>query len=145
MPSIEANGVSIEYETLGDPSNPSILLVMGRGANMRLWPSAFCEKLAGAGFHVVRMDNRDAGRSTQLDFLGTPNIPKEAIKYLLRLPIQPCMPADMLPCADVPMADVPLVWLIDVRVFCQRMADHRRDLLYCDREVVCFGGSKDGE
>ena len=87
MPSIEANGVSIEYETLGDPSNPSILLVMGLGANMRLWPSAFCEKLAGAGFHVVRMDNRDAGRSTQLDFLGTPNIPKEAIKYLLRLPI----------------------------------------------------------
>ena len=88
MPSITANGVSIEYETLGDPANPPIVLVMGLGANMRLWPSAFCERLAGAGFHVVRLDNRDAGRSTQLDHLGTPNVAKEAIKFLLRLPIR---------------------------------------------------------
>jgi len=62
VPSVSANGVSIEYETLGDPANPPIVLVMGLGANMRLWPSAFCEKLAGAGFHVVRIDNREIYR-----------------------------------------------------------------------------------
>ncbi|APV51894.1 hypothetical protein BWI17_20790 [Betaproteobacteria bacterium GR16-43] len=88
MPSVSANGIALEYETLGEPKNPTILLVMGLGANMRLWPSAFCEKLAAAGFHVVRFDNRDAGRSTQLDHLGTPNIAKEALKYLLHLKIR---------------------------------------------------------
>jgi pimeloyl-ACP methyl ester carboxylesterase len=28
------------------------------------WPDGFCEALAGAGFHVVRYDHRDAGLST---------------------------------------------------------------------------------
>ncbi len=88
MPSVSSNGLTFEYESLGDPAHPPILLVMGLGGNMRLWPPAFCDKLAAAGFHVVRFDNRDVGRSTQLDHLGVPNIAKEAIKFLLRMRVK---------------------------------------------------------
>src|SRR6185436_12913618 len=87
VPSVAANGLTLEYESLGDPANPPLLLVMGLGANMRLWPPALCDKLVAAGFHVIRFDNRDAGRSTQLDHLGVPNIAKEAVKFMLRMKV----------------------------------------------------------
>src|SRR3954469_6301908 len=57
-------GVTLCYETFGDPANPTALLVMGLGVQMIGWREDFCEELAGRGFHVVRFDNRDAGRST---------------------------------------------------------------------------------
>ena len=60
------DGITLCYDTFGDPSNPTLLLVMGLGAQMISWESAFCEQLAGQGFHVVRFDNRDAGLSTYM-------------------------------------------------------------------------------
>jgi pimeloyl-ACP methyl ester carboxylesterase len=57
-------GVTLCYETFGDPSDPPLLLVMGLGMQMIGWHHDFCGELAGRGFHVVRFDNRDAGRST---------------------------------------------------------------------------------
>jgi pimeloyl-ACP methyl ester carboxylesterase len=57
-------GVTLCYETFGDPSDPPLLLVMGLGMQMVGWHHEFCGELAGRGFHVVRFDNRDAGRST---------------------------------------------------------------------------------
>jgi pimeloyl-ACP methyl ester carboxylesterase len=57
-------GVTLCYETFGDPGDPTALLVMGLGVQMIGWREEFCEELAGRGFHVVRFDNRDAGRST---------------------------------------------------------------------------------
>jgi pimeloyl-ACP methyl ester carboxylesterase len=83
----KANGLALEYESFGHPANPTILLVMGLGAQMILWPDQLCDMLVAAGFHVVRFDNRDAGLSTQLDHLGTPNIGLQAVKYALHLPI----------------------------------------------------------
>jgi pimeloyl-ACP methyl ester carboxylesterase len=62
------NGVELCYETFGDPSDPTALLVMGLATQMVGWPDAFCEELAGRGFHVVRFDNRDIGRSQKMDF-----------------------------------------------------------------------------
>ncbi len=61
-------GISLCYETFGDPSDPTCLLVMGLGTQMIAWHEDFCEQLAGRGFHVVRFDNRDIGRSTHLSF-----------------------------------------------------------------------------
>ena len=61
-----SGGITLCYDTFGDPSNPTLLLVMGLGAQMISWESAFCEQLAGHGFHVVRFDNRDAGLSTYM-------------------------------------------------------------------------------
>jgi proline iminopeptidase len=88
VPAIQANGISLEYESFGNPADPVILLVMGLGMQMVLWPDAFCEMLAAHGFRVIRFDNRDAGLSTQFDHLGMPRIGLETIKYLLRLPVK---------------------------------------------------------
>ncbi|HEU5037314.1 MAG TPA: alpha/beta fold hydrolase [Nocardioides sp.] len=54
------------YETFGDPTAPTMLLIMGLGFQLVHWPDQFCRDLAGHGFHVVRFDNRDAGRSTHM-------------------------------------------------------------------------------
>jgi len=58
------NGITLCYDTFGDPSDPTLLLIMGLGAQMTSWEADFCEQIAAHGFHVVRFDNRDAGLST---------------------------------------------------------------------------------
>ena len=88
MPAISANGLTLEYDTRGNPGDPVILLVMGMGVQMVLWPEVFCDLLAAAGFRVVRFDNRDIGLSTKLDHLGTPSVALAAIKYALHLPLK---------------------------------------------------------
>ena len=59
-------GIELCYETLGDPNDPALLLIMGLGFQMIAWPQELCEGLAARGFHVIRFDNRDSGRSTHL-------------------------------------------------------------------------------
>ena len=63
----DSNGITLAYETFGDPSDETILLVMGLGAQMVGWDEGFCALLVGRGFHVVRYDNRDVGESTWID------------------------------------------------------------------------------
>lgn len=62
----EVNGVELCHETFGDASGRPLLLVMGLGAPMIWWDEEFCESLATQGFHVIRFDNRDAGRSSRM-------------------------------------------------------------------------------
>ncbi|HEY5878079.1 MAG TPA: alpha/beta hydrolase [Nakamurella sp.] len=64
-----ANGLTIAYQSFGDPRDVPILLVMGLGTQMLGWPDEFCELLAAAGAHVTRFDNRDIGLSTHFDDL----------------------------------------------------------------------------
>ena len=59
-------GIELCYETFGDPADPTALLIMGLGMQMVAWPRDFCLALAHRGLHVVRFDNRDAGRSTHV-------------------------------------------------------------------------------
>jgi pimeloyl-ACP methyl ester carboxylesterase len=66
-------GVRLCYETFGDPQDPTALLVMGLGVQMIGWREDFCRQLAERGFHVVRFDNRDAGRSTHFPELRAPS------------------------------------------------------------------------
>ncbi|HEY6524730.1 MAG TPA: alpha/beta hydrolase [Solirubrobacteraceae bacterium] len=54
------------YETFGDASAPPVLLIMGLASQMLLWDDQFCQQLASRGFRVIRFDNRDIGRSSQL-------------------------------------------------------------------------------
>jgi len=61
-------GVTLCYETFGDPDDTPIVLIMGLATQMIAWHEEFCEQLADRGFHVVRFDNRDIGRSTHFDF-----------------------------------------------------------------------------
>jgi pimeloyl-ACP methyl ester carboxylesterase len=58
--------IELAYETIGDPDDPALLLVMGLGMQLIHWDLALCEELANHGFCVIRFDNRDAGRSTQI-------------------------------------------------------------------------------
>ena len=58
--------ITLCYETFGDASDPTALLVMGLGTQMIAWHEDFCGELAARGLHVVRFDNRDIGRSTHM-------------------------------------------------------------------------------
>lgn len=60
-------GVSIAYESFGDPCDAPVLLVMGFGAQMIAWHEDFCRALADRGRYVIRYDNRDCGLSTKFD------------------------------------------------------------------------------
>jgi pimeloyl-ACP methyl ester carboxylesterase len=75
MARVKANGIEIEYEATGNKSDPAMLLVMGLGAQLTIWPNALVEGLAKRGFHVIRFDNRDTGLSTGFDSWGLANIP----------------------------------------------------------------------
>lgn len=83
MARIKANGIEIEYETAGNKSDPAILLVMGLGAQLTIWPDAFFLGLAARGFFVIRYDNRDTGLSTDFGTWGLPNI-AEAIGKVMQ-------------------------------------------------------------
>jgi len=62
--------IELCFETFGSATDPTVLLITALGGQLVHWPAGFCGALAARGFHVVRYDNRDAGRSTWLDHLG---------------------------------------------------------------------------
>ena len=70
VPTAAVNEIDLSYETFGEPSDPTVLLVMGLGAQMLSWDEGFCALLVARGFHVVRFDNRDIGQSTWIDTPG---------------------------------------------------------------------------
>ena len=67
MPTAATNGIILDYEVLGDPANPPLLMIMGLGSQRITWPPELLDGLAARGFFVVTFDNRDAGRSTIFD------------------------------------------------------------------------------
>lgn len=69
---VRANGIDVCYETLGDPADPALLLVMGHGMQLDAWDRAFCERFVARGYFLIRFDNRDVGRSTKL--AGVPDV-----------------------------------------------------------------------
>jgi pimeloyl-ACP methyl ester carboxylesterase len=74
MATARANGIDIEYETFGDPTDPVMLLIMGLGGQLIVWDDELCRQLAGHGFRVIRFDNRDVGLSTKLDDAPQPDM-----------------------------------------------------------------------
>ena len=74
MAQIQANGISITYDSFGSDQAPPLLLIMGLGAQMTRWRPEFCERLAARGFHVIRFDNRDAGLSAHFVEAGIPDM-----------------------------------------------------------------------
>jgi pimeloyl-ACP methyl ester carboxylesterase len=74
MPQANVGALTIEYDRFGAPSDPAVLLIMGIGSQMILWPVSFCRALVDRGFQVIRFDNRDVGLSSKLDDLGVPDM-----------------------------------------------------------------------
>jgi pimeloyl-ACP methyl ester carboxylesterase len=88
LASVEVNGLAIEYESLGDPAAPPIVLIMGLGMQLVAWPDAFCEGLVERGFRVIRFDNRDCGLSGKIHLKKRPNLLLAFASAWLKLPVR---------------------------------------------------------
>tara|TARA_Y100000590_G_C15518360_1_gene938320 strand:- start:212 stop:1051 length:840 start_codon:yes stop_codon:yes gene_type:complete len=75
---------------MGDPSNPTILLIMGLGAQMVAFRDEFCGILVDAGFHIIRFDNRDVGLSSKTP--GDPPVLQELLAAQWEEPNDPNVP-----------------------------------------------------
>jgi pimeloyl-ACP methyl ester carboxylesterase len=78
------SGIELCYEERGE--GPALVLVMGIGAQMILWPDGFCDMLAARGFRVIRFDNREVGLSTKLHHLPVPSFPRTLASIVTGLP-----------------------------------------------------------
>lgn len=74
MAQVSANGIQLEYEVSGPEHGAPLLLIHGVGAQLIRWPRAFCERLAAAGFRLIRYDSRDIGLSTHMDEAQIPDL-----------------------------------------------------------------------
>jgi pimeloyl-ACP methyl ester carboxylesterase len=74
VPSTTANGITIEYETAGDPADPALLLVMGLGAQLIAWHPDFRQAIADRGYYVIVFDNRDVGLSSKIEDGPRPDV-----------------------------------------------------------------------
>jgi pimeloyl-ACP methyl ester carboxylesterase len=88
MPSLNANGIRIAFDTAGDPKAAPLLLISGLGLQLTAWPDEFVEGLVDLGFYVIRFDNRDCGLSTKFEHAGTPSLALALLKSKLRLPLR---------------------------------------------------------
>ena len=86
MPHIEANGLSLFYESQGNPDHEPILLVMGLGAQMTLWPDDFVEALVARKYYVIRFDNRDIGLSDKMEGARAPKPAWQVIRKKIGWP-----------------------------------------------------------
>jgi len=111
MAQAAANGITIEYEKVGE--GEPLLLVMGLGGQLTDWPQGFIDALVGAGFQVITFDNRDIGLSTEFHW-DPPSPVKALAKSLVKRPPKaeytiPDMAADaagLLDVLEIPSAHV---------------------------------------
>jgi pimeloyl-ACP methyl ester carboxylesterase len=83
-----ANGITITYEDKGPKDAPAILLVMGLGGQLTLWPDEFVDALNAHGLRTIRYDNRDVGLSTRFEAAGVPNVKWMVVKAAIGLPVR---------------------------------------------------------
>jgi pimeloyl-ACP methyl ester carboxylesterase len=76
--------VELYYEDLGDPKDPAVLLIMGLGAQLPMWPEGFCALLVDAGYRVIRFDHRDTGLSAKMHGMRAPgSVYRRVVRYLV--------------------------------------------------------------
>ena len=93
MAAIDANGITIEYDVRGE--GEPLLLVMGLSGQLIDWSDEFVDLLVGAGFQVIRFDNRDAGLSTEFDWIPPSRARSAAALLARRRPKAGYLIADM--------------------------------------------------
>lgn len=79
-------GIELFYEDHGDPAGELILLVMGLGAQLTLWPDELVEGLVGEGFRVIRYDNRDIGLSQKMEGARAPSLAMQVLRKKIGFP-----------------------------------------------------------
>jgi pimeloyl-ACP methyl ester carboxylesterase len=85
---VNVNSVDIAYQLHGNPLHPTLLLIQGLSTPLTGWPSVMIERFVAANFHVLLLDNRDVGRSKQLNHLRIPNMAWVITKFKLGLSIK---------------------------------------------------------
>lgn len=75
MPRASVHGMQIEYVSHGPSEGEVVLLVMGVGGQLTLWPQGLVDLLTGKGFRVIAYDARDVGLSDKMDAAGPPDMP----------------------------------------------------------------------
>lgn len=88
MPTVTTpnTGIEIFYEDHGDPAHDTILLVMGLGAQLTLWPDELVDALVGEGFRVIRYDNRDIGLSQKMEGARAPGLAMQVLRKKIGFP-----------------------------------------------------------
>lgn len=93
MPHVTANGIKIAYETHGAESAPTVLMVMGLGGQLTMWPDELVADFVAAGYRVITFDNRDIGLSHQHTGETAPKILRQIV--LRRIGIKLKTPYDL--------------------------------------------------
>ena len=70
---MQANGITIAYESFSPADRETVLLIMGTGGQLTMWPVELCEELVKRGYRVIIYDNRDVGLSTRFGAAGEPD------------------------------------------------------------------------
>jgi pimeloyl-ACP methyl ester carboxylesterase len=70
------------YRVDGPADGAPLLLIAGLGLDLTSWPQRMLDGLTGQGLRVIRMDNRDAGRSTRV-----PARPPGLLRQLFARPV----------------------------------------------------------
>lgn len=83
----ELGELSLVYQSVGAPRDPTLLLVMGLGGQLIHWPDDVVEALCRQGFRVIRYDNRDVGLSRWNQLPASANLTIELLRYKLGLPV----------------------------------------------------------
>lgn len=79
-------GIELFYEDHGAPEAEVILLVMGLGAQLTLWPDELVAALVGDGFRVIRYDNRDIGLSQKMEGARAPSPAMQVLRKKIGFP-----------------------------------------------------------
>lgn len=66
--------LSLYFDGFGEKTRPAIVLLPGLGSQSISWSQRFCQRLADAGFYILRVDNRDCGLSPVLSRAGVPDL-----------------------------------------------------------------------
>lgn len=86
MPVAQVNGIDVCYDTLGE--GPPVLLLMGIGCQLIHWREDFRAMLAAEGLRVIRMDNRDMGKTTHMRGQRVPTLAQMATRRAAGLAIK---------------------------------------------------------
>lgn len=69
---VRAGEVELWTESVGDPSDPTLLLVAADTLSATSWPDPLVQRFVAGGHRVIRYDQRDTGRSTWREFSEHP-------------------------------------------------------------------------
>lgn len=70
MPIFKGNGIDLCFEQTGARTDPPVILIHGIGCQLVQWPASFLDGLAQRDLRIIRIDNRDMGRSGWLTEAG---------------------------------------------------------------------------